>query len=212
MINPGPEQTDLGGGEPVTLRWHLHVFNQPRHQMNQRAGGTFARHDDRSVIVAPFQRRGFEVEPKSTFLFPRAMTRNALVVEHGFDVLDETDPAVGCGRKLVLIRLRQGALFGHDLAAPQPAGAKRQPDQLSTGTKKLHRFGWKQMHLYHKGQTGTIGILPGGRQRREPVFALALRPGKRAGRAPHFQAVGHRHPVCLARKLSNLQIGFDEGC
>jgi hypothetical protein len=104
LIDPGSQDADLFAGELRSFRGHLHAVDLTGDELNQRAVGTFLRHDVGSIGGSFRERDLANIKSIFAFLQQRPMTFDARGREDRLDVFDEIDLASGGWRKLFSAR------------------------------------------------------------------------------------------------------------
>ena len=100
LIHPGPQQSDLFGGQPSAFGRHDQVFIEPGDQLDQPAFGA-ATGQDYLARERPGQGRGPMVQAQIPALFGRAVTLDAGSLEDRLNVRNEIDgPIRGGGQGL----------------------------------------------------------------------------------------------------------------
>ena len=89
LINPRAQQSDLPGGQRITLLRHLHVRHETGDEVNERAVRAVLRFDGRRVIFSALERGFAVVQAKAAPLFVRAVAGLAGPLEDGANVFRE---------------------------------------------------------------------------------------------------------------------------
>src|SRR5208282_4858253 len=100
LVNPGTQQSNLRGGELVSLsgRRHLHIFDQPGDIMDERTAGA-ASWQDIGAVFAAFERIRTIVEPEAALRSLRPVAPEAEGFQDGLDVQGEIHLSGGWRRQ-----------------------------------------------------------------------------------------------------------------
>ena len=115
LINPRAQQPDLSGGERLAfaLRRHLHVGDEPRDVMDERALGALAESDGRAFRAALQQLRAI-IHTELALRLLRSVALEAGRVEDRFDVAGKIDPVGRGGRKFRYVHVCGEGFGAHE--------------------------------------------------------------------------------------------------